>query len=185
MDSGILTADRQIEAYLFEQHIDDAGIDTVKQALALADGVRFVAQFVGGFNLFARVVATDLAELQRRIANDYFNVGVRSDWSVNLTGIRPNAPKRHSPDICALVRVHATTDPFELLARMDKVFMGIDAYGAAVTTGSDFDVLVDLGGSSLDEVIALVLKLRDVPGVGRTSTALADLAGNAIRPQES
>jgi hypothetical protein len=181
MGSGILTADGLIEAYLFERHIDDAGINAVKVALGGADGVRFVAQFVGGFNLFARVVATDLSQLQKRIADDYFNLGVRSDWSVNLTGMRPNAPKRGSPDICALVRVRATIDPFELLVKLDKVFMGIEAYGAAVVTGSDFDVLVDLGGSTLDEVIALVLKLREVPGVGRTSTALADLADNAIR----
>jgi hypothetical protein len=182
----IRTMDGEIEAYIFERHIGAGGIDGIKAGLASAPGVRFVGQFVGAFNLFARVVASDLDELQRRIAGEYWEAGIHSDFSVNLTGARPAAPKRHSPNICALVCAQATTDPFELLDILDETFLEANpTYGAAAVTAADFDLLIDLGADTVEEVIELVKDLRSVPGIGRTSTALADLADNAIRPAES
>jgi hypothetical protein len=186
----IRTEAGEIEAYVFERHIDVGGIAGIKEGLSAAPGVRFIGQFVGAFNLFARVVADDLGELQRRIAGEYFQAGVRSDWSVNLTGDRPAAPKRGSPEICALVRVKATTDPFGLLSILDEKFLTEEsvanrAYGAAVVTASNFDLLVDLGADTVEEVLDLVLALRELPGIGRTSTALAALSDNEIRLPES
>lgn len=181
----IRTAEGKIEAYVFEKHVDIAGVHAIKRGLAGAPGVRFVAHFVGAFNLFARVVADDLGELQRLIAGEYFKAGVRSDWSVNLTGMRPNAPKRHSPDVCALVCVRTTVDPFELLETLDRRFDRAGAYGAAVVTAADFDLVVDLGAETVEEVLDRVIELRSVKGVGHTSTALAHLADNAIRVEES
>jgi hypothetical protein len=185
MDMGIRTDEGNIEAYIFERHIDAGGIDGIKAGLAGAPGVRFVGQFVGAFNLFARVVASDLAELQRRIAGEYWEAGIRSDFSVNLTGARVAAPKRQSPDICALVCAQTAVDPFGLLDELDEHFLSAGAYGAAVVTASDFDLLIDLGADTIELVIDRVLELRSVPGIGRTSTALADLADNAIRPGKS
>jgi hypothetical protein len=183
---AIRTEEGKIEAYVFERHIDVGGITGIKTGLAGAPGVGFVAQFVGDFNLFARVVADDLADLQRHIAGEYFAAGVRSDWSVNLTGDRILAPKRGSPAICALVRAQVTVEPFDLLGTLDEQFRHLDhAYGAAVVTARDFDVLVDLGADTIEEVIGLVQQLRGVSGISRTSTALADLTENAIRPMES
>jgi hypothetical protein len=182
----IRTEAGEIEAYVFERHIGGAGIDEIKSGFAGAPGVRFVGQFVGAFNLFARVVANDLGELQRRIAGEYWEAGIHSDFSINLTGARPAAPKRHSPDICALVCAKATADPFELLDVLDERFLEANpTYGAAAVTAVDFDLLIDLGGDTVEEVIDLVRDLRRVPGIGRTATALADLGGNAIRPEES
>ena len=181
----IRTVDDEIEAYVFERHIETAGVYGIKEGLGGAPGVRFVGQFVGAFNLFARVVANDLGELQARIAGEYFDAGVHSDWSVNLTGKRIAAPKRQSPDICALVKVRTKVDPFGLLDVLDERFLGEGAYGAAVVTAPDFDLLVDLGADTIEDVLDRVLALRALPGIGRTSTALADLANNAIRPSAS
>jgi hypothetical protein len=181
----IRTVDGDIEAYIFERHVDMAGFDAIKTGLAVAPGVRFVGQFMGAFNLFARVVAADLGELQRRVAGEYWEAGIRSDVSINLTGARPDAPKRHSPDICALVCAQVTADPFEVLAQLDELFVGVIPYGAALVTAVDFDLLIDVGGDTVEDVVDRVLELRALPGIGRTSTSLADLAGNAIRPEKS
>ena len=179
---AIRTADGEIEAYIFERHVDAAGFEGVKSGLSRAPGVAFVGQFVGAFNLFARVVAGDLGELQRRIANEYWEAGVRSDFSINLTGDRPAAPKRASPNICALVCAQVTQDPFDVLDALDELFLDVIPYGAALVTAPDFDVLVDIGGDTIEDVVDRVFELRGIPGIGRTSTALADLAENAIRP---
>jgi hypothetical protein len=81
--------------------------------------------------------------------------------------------------VCA----QTTVDPFGLLDALDAQFGHLDeAYGAAVVTSRDFDVLVDLGADTIEDVIDLVRQLREVPGIGRTSTSLADLTENAIRP---
>lgn len=178
------TDENKIEAYVFERHIDVRGLDAVKEALAEAPGVRFVGQFVGAFNLFARVVADELEELQDRIAGAYSEAGVRSAWSVNLTGPKPTAPKRHSPDVCALVCVQATVDPFQLLETIDERFVREGAYGGAVVNAADFDLLIDLGADSIEDVLDRVIDLRAVPGIGRTSTALGDVS-KAIRPTPS
>ena len=182
---SIWTKDGQLEAYVFERDIGEAGIDGLKGSFADAPGVGFVAQFVGAFSLFARVVATDLGELQGRIKGAYWEAGFRSDWSLNLTAERAAAPKRASPDICALVCARVNGDPFRVLDALDDRFLGEGAYGAAVVTAADFDLLIDLGGDSVEEVIDRVLALRRVDGVGRTATSIADLADNAIRPMAS
>ncbi len=181
---GIRTEEGKIEAYVFESHVESRRIDDLRASFASAPGVRFVGQFVGAFSLFGRVVADDLGELQRRIAGEYWDAGIHSDWSLNLTGSRLAAPKRASPDVCALVCARATADPFAVIEAIDRRFDG-SAYGAAVVTARDFDLLVDLGADSLEEVVERVLDLRHVDGIGHTSTAIADLADNAIRPKQS
>jgi hypothetical protein len=176
----IRTDEGLIEAYVFERNIESGGIEGIKSGLASAPGVRFVGQFVGAFNLFARVVAADLGELQRRISGEYFDAGVHSDWSLNLTGPRLAAPKRHSPDICAMVCARTSVDPFGLLDDIDELFADVGDYGAAVVNAPDFDVLVDLGAATIEEVVDRVVQLRKVRGIKRTATAFADLT-NAIR----
>lgn len=185
---GIRTEQGKIEAYVFEKDIRDTRMSGLRDGFASAPGVAFIGQFVGAFSLFGRVLADDLAQLQGRIDGEYFDAGIRSQWSVNLTGDRFAAPKRASPDLCALVCVRANDDPFELLGRLDERFGDLPpskSYGAAVVTAHDFDVLVDLGAGTVENVIEMVLDLRKVPGIGRTSTAVADLANNAIRPPQS
>jgi hypothetical protein len=181
--------DGNLESYVFVQHPDGEGIGAVKQAFSEAPGVDFVAQFVGAFTLFGKVLASELGELQTRIDTEYWGRGIRSDWSLNLTTDRTARPKRGSPDFCAMVRAQAEGNPFQVIVGLDDEFLGKVpdlAYGAAVVTGHDYDLLVDLGADTVEEVIQMVIQMRKVPGIGRTATALADLSnGNAIRPQQS
>jgi hypothetical protein len=183
---GIRTAEGLLEAYVFEEHMEGGRIDEIKQTFARTPGVQFVGQFVGSFSLFARVVAADLSELQNRIKTEYWEAGIHSSWSLNLTASSAAAPKRASPDICALVCARAQGDPFEIWEALDASFLRKDeGEGAAVVNARDFDLLVDLGAHTIEDVIDRVSALRAFDGIGRTSTAFANLADNAIRPPKS
>ncbi|MEP6759667.1 MAG: hypothetical protein ABJB55_10770 [Actinomycetota bacterium] len=181
---GIWTKEGLLEAYVFESHIDAERAGATKQRFADAPGVRFVGQFVGHFTLFGRVVAESLGQLQERIEGDYWESGIHSAWSLNLTASSAAAPKRGSPDFCALVCARAGGDPFEIRDMLDDGFLR-EGEGAAVVNARDFDLLVDLGADSVDGLLERVLALRDVSGIGRTATSFADLADNAIRPSAS
>ena len=183
-EAGLWTAEGLLEAYVFESVADPVGITAVKTQLADAPGVAFVAQFVGHFSLFARVTAASLGELQGRIDGEYREAGVRSKWSLNLTASSAAAPKRASPDLCALVCARSEGDPFEIRAGLDSVFLE-RGEGAAVINHDDFDLLVDLGAETIDDLVKRVKLLRAQEGIGRTATAFADLADNAIRPGKS
>jgi hypothetical protein len=182
------TEDGKLEAYVFVRHPEGSGIGAVKESFGNAPGVAFVAQFVGAFCLFGRVVADQFTELQGRIDTEYWGAGVRSDWSLNLTADREARPKRGSPDFCAMVRAEADGNPFEIIKDLDGQFLDQlpdGAYGAAVVTGDGYDLLVDLGADTPEGAVALVMQLRAIPGIARTATAIADLSnGNAIRPPE-
>jgi hypothetical protein len=82
-----------------------------------------------------------------------------------------------------LVCARADDDPFQVIDALDGRFLDEGNYGAAVVTARDFDLLVDLGADTAEAVLERVIALRAVPGVGRTTTAIADLADNAIRSE--
>jgi hypothetical protein len=183
-DVGMRRTDGLLEAYVFDTAGDTARIADLREGLAGAPGVEFVAQFVGHFSLFARVVAETVTELQERIDGPYRDAGVHSQWSLNLTAASAAAPKRASPDLCALVCARATANPFEVRAALDDAFL-LEGEGAAVINHGDFDLLIDLGSDTIEGVVERVKALREVDGIGRTATAFANLADNAIRPGKS
>ena len=181
-------APRSYVAHVFS-NLHDSGKrprDVVRDVGALGGhGVKFVAQFVGSFTEYTRLELPALDDAQRLIAGPLWDAGVRSHASTELKfGIM--GPKRGSPPYCALVRLRAGKDPFELLDDLDAKFGPLlDTetywYGAAVVTG-DFDLLVDLGRQSLEELEDSVIgDLRSVPGIASTETSFAYLPGNAIR----
>jgi hypothetical protein len=176
--------DGLLEAYVFEKASAAARIAELRSGLADAPGVEFVAQFIGHFSLFARVVAESVGQLQERIDGPYRDAGIRSDWSLNLTAASAAAPKRASPDLCALVCARTTDNPFDVRSALDDGFLR-DHEGAAVINHPAFDLLIDLGAESIEEVVDRVKALRTQDGIGRTATAFADLADNAIRPGKS
>jgi hypothetical protein len=185
---GPRTDDGLLEAYVFERTVTKPTIGGLKSDLAGKPGVAFVAQFVGYFSLFARVTAESLGELQERIDGPYRTAGLRSDWSMNLTASAAAAPKRGSPDFCALVCARTKTDPFGVQEALEDNFLRLDAEGgegAAVINHDDFDVLVDLGADDFEGLIDRVKGLRQQPGIGRTATSFSSLADNALRPASS
>jgi len=173
-----------VDAYVFV-HAFEGRPSAVLGELIGTDGVRFAGRFVGSFVGFGAVVAPDLGTLQSRIDLDYWNVGVRSEWSVVVQPSDREIPKRRSPDFCALVRIRSAgeVDAEALLGDLDRFYADTweeVGYGAAVVTGS-YDLLVELGGDSLEQLWDRVRDLRRQPGVGRTATAVAFLPGSALR----
>jgi hypothetical protein len=179
------------DAYVFMTGAD-AGSNPrqVKEDFSARPRVRFVAEFVGPTAIFGAVATETLGELQSLLP-EYRAAGIRSEW---VTTVKPSAimaPKRGSPDYCAIVRAAPTADPFDVLDALDERFKGPSdddpnhehfVYGAAVVTGA-WDLLIDLGKDSYAETMDLVRDIvRQVPGIGRTQTSVAYLPGNAIRP---
>ena len=157
-------------------------------------GVRFVAEFVGEHKIFGAVDHDTLEALQSAIAESYIPNGLLSTWVRLDKASRIMAPKRGSPDFCAIVRVRTDGDPEEVLAAIDDRFEERYrqdepghrrfGYGACTVTGSDFEILVDLGADTHPEVVRTArVDLGGVDGVLRPlRVATAFLPGNAKRP---
>lgn len=187
--------DGKLQFYVFSDCVESGKkIRDAIEEFARKPGVRFVAQFVGAYSIFGAVEFETLEQAQSAIAADYWEAGVRSEWSTLVESSRVLAPKRGSPDHCAIVRAQAEGDPRELLRAIDDRFEEralaaahtVFSYGAGVVTGKDFDLLIDLGAETLDELVRTVLvDLRGVDGIRRTATSLAYLPGNEIRPEPS
>jgi len=148
--------------------------------------VTYASQYVGSFQVYSHVAVESLADAMG-LANALWPKGIRTETSseVKISGIL--GPKRASPEFNALIRVRPDGNPFDLLDALDATFAElVDPpsyhYGAAVVTGRGYDLLVDLGRPSLEELVSSVLDdLRSVDGLGRTDTSWADLSVNAFR----
>ncbi|HSJ51114.1 MAG TPA: Lrp/AsnC ligand binding domain-containing protein [Actinomycetota bacterium] len=162
-------------------------VDAVAENAEL--GVDFVGQFLGSFQVYAHLRVppgdTALGDVQQ-IVDDLWPQGLRTESSFEIQPSRIMGPKRRSPDFCALVRIRPDDDPFSVLERLDDHFEPLfdeDTfwYGAAVVTGR-YDLLVDLGRPSLEELGQTIrTHLREIPGIGKTDTALADLRKKSFR----
>lgn len=176
----------RIDAYVFIRSFEGRPSEVLARLID-EPGVRFAARFTGAFTGFAAVEAASLRVLQERIDGRYRDAGIRSDWSV-VSKAGMLIPKRRSPTLCALVRVSVSggTDPDALLDDLERAFgPGAEetGYAAAVVTGQGYDLLVEFGAEDLTTLWGHVRALRNVEGVGRTSTAVADLQDNALRSE--
>jgi hypothetical protein len=166
-----------VDAYVFI-HAFEGRPSEVLETLLGKDGVRFVGRFVGSFLGFAAVEAPDLETLQARVDGPYWDAGARSEWSAVVAPSNQVIPKRRSPDYCGLIRVRVADelDPEAVLTQLDEHYAGNGeeiGYGAAVVSGGSYDLLVELGGGSLEELWDRVRELRAQPGIARTATAVA------------
>ena len=154
------------------------------------DHVKFVAHFIGSFLVYTRIETPSLGDAQTFMAGPLWDAGVHSQTSTEIKVSRIMGPKRASPPYCALVRVRAAGSPFDLLDALDETFKSkfnenTYWYGAAVVSGRGFDVLVDLGRPSFEELWkAIVDDLLTVEGIAGTDSSFAYLPGNAIRGGE-
>ena len=171
-----------VVAYVFIEHVDDP--DPWGKLTTWFDNdetVRFVGQFVGSFFAFARVEVDTFQRLQAKIAGDYWTAGVHCKWSI---AVKPGVtlPKKNGTTYCALVQISTApgNDPEVVMARLRKAFADWpdDLHlGTAVVTG-DYDILLTFGaGSANDLRDAIIGRVREVSGVGKTETAFANLDG--------
>jgi hypothetical protein len=184
--------DRPIVLHVFSPTIEPGRSirQVVESVGANRDQVKFVAHFIGSFLVYTRVETPSLEDAQAFIAGPLWEAGVRSQASTEIKVSSIRGPKRASPPYCALVRVRAAGSPFDLLDALDDRFRPkLDEneywYGAAVVTGRGFDVLVDLGRPSFEELWkAIADDLLTVEGIADTDSSFAYLPGNAIRGGE-
>ncbi len=172
-------------------------IDDVLNQFRDKRGVRFAHQFVGSFVAFGAVTVDSLQQLQEMIAGEYWDAGVRSEWSIVVKPGRYDAPHKHSPPFHALVRVRTGTRTANaVLEAIDDAFApkvdplireyGEDHwrdhfyYASALVSGKGFDILVELADNSLEELTTLIFeRIGAIEGVASTDTAFAQIPEQA------
>jgi hypothetical protein len=180
--------DDKIHLHVFSHATDRSPGDLVASVNELGDArVIFASQYVGSFQVYAHA-RVDSTEDAMSLSNALWPAGVHTTISSEVALSQIQAPKRHSPQFSALVRVRPAGNPFDLLTALDERFEhlfdpdGGYWYGAAVVTGRGYDVLVDLGRDTLEDLVTSVLvDLREVDGLGRTDTSWSDLGVNSFR----
>lgn len=147
--------------------------------------VIFASEFVGAYTAFAHVRVDDadgqgLRRLQRYISGPLWEAGARCTYAteskVAVTSNGKKGAKRGSPGIIGLVRIKVKR------SKADEVWEALVGLiedrpttfvGASVVDG-DFDVLLQLGGATLEDVQEAAYELRSVAGIIRSETALTD-----------
>jgi hypothetical protein len=174
-----------LHAFVFVDHVPetDSPIEVVNrlrdELKAPPEGpVMFAGDVVGPYQAFAhlRVEEGDLSGLLDLINGSLRQHGVRCKYAVETgtykKGDRVIGTKRGTPEIIALVSIVVKRG---MIASVLDKLGDLEAFrGASVVTG-DFDILLQLGGETLDGVLQVGMgALQQIDGIVRTSTALLD-----------
>jgi DNA-binding Lrp family transcriptional regulator len=174
-----------LHAFVFVDHVSetDSPIAVVNRLRNELKGppegpVMFAGDVVGSYQVFAhlRVEEGDLSGLLDLINGPLREQGVRCKYAVETgtykKGDRVIGTKRGTPEFIALVAVNVKRG---MIASVLDDLGDLDQFrGASVVTG-DFDILLQLGGETLDEVLEVGAgQLQQIDGIVRTSTALLD-----------
>lgn len=159
-------------------------------------GVRWAQQMVGSFVIFGAVTAPSLKDLQRWIAEDFWNAGVRSEWSIKDRQSKFLAPYKHSPPYYAFVRVRTRgANPREVLDALDEKMLekiqplivkhggapdqeggwrDVFDFRAATVSGKGFDILVEMAAHSMEELTTTIFEyVGATEGVESTDTSFS------------
>jgi hypothetical protein len=147
--------------------------------------VIFASEFVGAYTAFAHVrVDNDdgkgLKRLQRFISGPLWEAGARCTYAteskVAVTTDGKKGAKRGSPGIIGLVRIKVKRSKAEeVWAQLVELIQDHpDTYVGASLVDGDFDILLQLGGTTLEDVQNAAYELRSVTGIIRSETALTD-----------
>ena len=174
-----------LHAFVMVDHVDPnlhvANVVADLNAIDMGDKgkVIFASTFVGDYVAFAHVRVGEkhgLAGLQDFIEGELWKAGVRCKWAVEvgvyMAGPMMQGTKRMTPEIIALVGIRVKHGHAKRVMRRLGELKGFK--GASFVLG-DFDIILQLGGDTLDEVVKPTLgKLQRIPGIVSTSTAVAD-----------
>ena len=185
-----------LHAFAFVEHVDEGTTPeaVVTEVLNLGsppDGpVVFASTFVGNYVAFVHVRAEDLAALQDTIDRDLWPADIHTKWSVESDYYREQTnagavmmgAKRKSPELIALSQVRVQRGR---IGSVLKALRPIDGFVGASVVSGDFDILLQTGGDTFEDVATSLNEVQKIDGILRTSTAFADGRRRATRPEAS
>ncbi len=167
-----------------------AGVTTIRdvidalRAYGPPDGpVMFAAELVGSSKGFAHLRAETLAELQDFIGDGLSRRGVHCSYGAEggtaTVGTRKAGAKRDTPEVIGLIRLRVKKGQLqsvlEAVASQDEGAPLKDTFKGASVVFSDYDILLQLGGDTFEEVAnAAAGPLQGIPGIASTNTAFTD-----------
>jgi hypothetical protein len=185
-----------MDAYVFLRDLSAPTLTVLSDLVTQEQGtegarIRAVATTTGQYDAVAFVEGSSIAELQDVVMNEirskagasFTETAVRVEVpepDAESSWILPMAPKRRlvaEQEALVLVRVDAArvVDVYAALADRETGLAGL--LGAAVITG-EYDILVELGASSFEELSADILAVGAYEGVASTETLFANFVAS-------
>jgi hypothetical protein len=159
-----------VDAYVFIREADEGAVAGL--AGKAYGEVRYVAPITGAYLALAVVTVDGLPELEKLVLERFREAGVRATETAVPVLHGPNQIKwEPEAAVEAFVRIWVERGRAEEVLGAASNLSG--ALGAAVCA-ADFDILLELGGGSFEDVAGTLLnELHQLPGVVRTATSLA------------
>lgn len=164
----------ELHAFVFVDHVahDDTPRALAKRLKGMPQVV-FASDAVGSYLAFAHLRLDDrddLGGLQDLISGALREQGLRCKYGLEVGTYKVGA-KRSTPDIIGLVSIVVDAGALDGVI---EAFEGLGVVkGASIVTG-DFDILAQVNGDSVDEVLEKIMQLQGIDGIVHTSTALMD-----------
>lgn len=143
--------------------------------------VMFAAELLGSSKGFAHLRGESLAEVQDFVGGSLSRRGVASNYSTEkdwaTIGPRKAGAKRDTPEVIALIRLCVRKGEVSsvLRALADQEGPLKDTFKGASSVFGDYDVLLQLGADTFDEVAAAAYgPLQEIAGIQSTDTAFTD-----------
>jgi DNA-binding Lrp family transcriptional regulator len=177
-----------VHAFLFVRDVAEAEtprelVSRLRELGAPPEGpVIFASDMVGDYVAFAHVRTESVGELQELISGELWSRGARGRFSIEgavykdqQTGFHIGA-KRSTPEVIGLVSIVVER------GRVDEVLQALGSVpafkGASAISGA-FDILLQLGGDDLDDVIGPAMDaLQRIDGIVHTSSAFTDASAS-------
>ncbi|MDH4112538.1 MAG: hypothetical protein OEV60_07650 [Actinomycetota bacterium] len=157
-------------------------IDALRAFGPPPDGpVIFASELVGSAKGFAHLRAESLTELQDFIGGHLSRRGVASNYGTEADtakkGIKKVGAKRDTPEVIGLIRLRTQKGKLQevLQALADDDGPLRDTFKGASVVFGDYDILLQLGGDTFEEVAAAAYgPLQQIPGIASSNTAFTD-----------
>jgi DNA-binding Lrp family transcriptional regulator len=144
--------------------------------------VIFASDAVGDYVAFAHLRTESLGELQELISGEIWSRGARGRFAIEGAVYKDHATgfligsKRFTPEVIGLVSIVVER------GRVNEVLQAlgsVPAFKGASAISGQFDILLQLGGDDLDDVIGPAMDaLQRIDGIVHTSSAFTDASAS-------
>jgi membrane-associated protein len=177
-----------VHAFLFVRDVAEAETprelaSRLRELGAPPEGpVIFASDMVGDYVAFAHVRTESLGELQELISGELWSRGARGRFSIEGAVYKEEhtdfhiGAKRSTPEVIGLVSIVVERGRVgEVLQALGSV----PAFKGASAISGEFDILLQLGGDALDDVIGPAMDaLQLIDGIVHTSSAFTDASAS-------